>query len=496
MLKASAGILCILLSYGVLHAQSHPSNPEPTPQAAAAPATPLRYTVWERARVDSWEWFAAPPYTNSYAYLQNLLRIGVGQRIHRWDWELELSQPAILALPSEAVAANPQGQLGLGASYYASSDNNSDPAAAFLKQGFLRYHFGKNSTIRVGRFEFFGGKPTQPKNPMVLWLQNNRVQQHLIGNFGFTNAQRSFDGVDAHLNFGPWNVTAMAARSDQGVFNMNGNPELNVDAQMLSATRTAAHGRVLARAFAIGYHDGRTGLTKTDNRPLAVRQLDHKNIRIGSYGGDLIAVQPAGPGSFDFMFWGAYQNGQWGKLGDSAGGVAVEGGYRLTSVASKPWMRIGLWRGSGDNNPSDGTNHTFFQMLPTPRVYARLPFYNLMNTTDEFVQVIDQPTKRMTLRSDLHGIRLTQANDLWYIGGGAYDNKVFGFAGRPSNGHRSLASVADISADVKASSHFNLGLYYGHGWGRSVVKAIYPQGSGIQFGYVQLVYHWAGSGGH
>jgi hypothetical protein len=67
----------------------------------------------------------------------------------------------------------------------------------------------------------------------------------------------------------------------------------------------AAHGRVIARAFGIGYHDGRTGLTKTDNRPLAVRQVDHKNIRLGTYGGSLIATQPAGPGILDFIFWGA-----------------------------------------------------------------------------------------------------------------------------------------------------------------------------------------------
>ena len=491
MFKASAGILFGLLSFGVLHAQPHLSNPEPAPPTAPAPAHPLRYTVWERARVDNWQWFAAPPYTSSYSYLQSLLRVGVGQRIHRWEWELELAQPAILALPNNAVAASTaQGQLGLGGSYYASSDNNSYPAAAFLKQGYLRYHFGKGKTVRVGRFEFFGGTPTHPKNPMVLWIQNNRVQQRLVGNFGFTNAQRSFDGGDANLNFGPWNVTAFAARSDQGVFNMNGNPELDVNVQLLSVTRSAAHGRVLARAFAIGYQDGRTSLTKTDNRPLAIRKMDHGKVLIGSYGGDLIAVQPAGPGSFDFMFWGAYQNGQWGELNDSGGGAAIEGGYRLTSVPSKPWMRVGWWRGSGDNNPSDGTNHTFFQVLPTPRVYARLPFYNLMNNTDEFVQVIDQPTKRLALRSDLHGLKLTQANDLWYIGGGAYDNKVFGFAGRPSNGHQSLATVADVSANVTASAHFNLGLYYGYGWGKSVVKAIYPTGSNIQFGYVQLIYHW------
>jgi hypothetical protein len=51
--------------------------------------------------------------------------------------------------------------------------------------------------------------------------------------------------------------------------------------------------------------------------------------------------------------------------------------------------------------------------LPTPRIYARIPFYNLMNLTDEFVQIIDRPTPKWELRSDLHWLQLTSGKDLW-----------------------------------------------------------------------------------
>jgi hypothetical protein len=252
----------------------------------------------------------------------------------------------------------------------------------------------------------------------------------------------------------------------------------------------AAHGRVIARAFGIGYHDGRTGLTKTDNRPLAVRQVDHKNIRLGTYGGSLIATQPAGPGTLDFIFWGALQNGAWGTQTQSAGAVALEGGYRFTKVPTTPWFRGGWWRATGDNNPSDSKNNTFFVVLPTPRVYARLPFYNLMNSTDSFVQLMDRPHKGLELRSDLHWLDLTSSHDLWYLGGGAFDNKVFGFTGRPANGHSSFASVWDASSDWQATKNVAVNFYYGHGWGKSVIGAIYPTNKPIQFGYVELVWHW------
>ena len=155
-----------------------------------------------------------------------------------------------------------------------------------------------------------------------------------------------------------------------------------------------------------------------------------------------------------------------------------------------PWLRGGWFRGSGDNHSTDGTHNTFFQMLPTPRIYARVPFYDLMNDTDEFVQLMDKPVKRLALRSDLHWLHLTSAHDLWYQGGGAYDNKVFGYAGRPANGSSSLASVADISADWQATKNIGLNFYYAYARGKTAVAAIYPTNRNMQYGYMEFVYHW------
>ena len=341
----------------------------------------------------------------------------------------------------------------------------------------------------MGRFEFIEGQETKPGNATIGWLQANRIANRLIGNFSFSDTQRSFDGADAHYGAGPWDLTAMAGRADQGVFNMNGNPELNVDLQYAAFSRSELSQHVLWRAFAAGYHDGRR-VTKSDNRPAAVRTADHNNIRIGTYGGDLVTSIPAGPGNFDFLFWGALQNGSWGQLSHNANAAAVEAGYQLEKAPTAPWLRAGWFRGSGDSNTTDGTHNTFFQVLPTPRVYARFPFYNLMNSTDEFAQVIDKPVKRLALRSDLHWLQLTSGNDDWYQGGGAYDNKVFGFTGRPGNGHSSFASVFDASADWQTTKNVAINFYYAHAWGKSVVGAIYPVDRNAQFGYVELVYRW------
>ena len=479
--KLSATSLLLLCGVNIVaRAQSISTGADPS----------LNIFIYDRTRVDTWQWFAAPPAANTYGYVQSLLRVGLEQRVRQWDWRLELAQPSILDAPDDAISSSAaQGQLGLGATYYA-ANKNSNSAAAFLKQGFVRYD-GEAAGLRLGRFEFVDGQEIQPSNTTIGWLQSHRVAHRLIGNFGFSDAQRSFDGLDAHFHVRGWDLTGLAARADQGVFNMNGNPELNVDVQYLALTHAEAKGKILWRAFALGFHDGRTGLTKTDNRSLAIRGSDHANIRIGTYGGDFLATMPAGPGAIDFLLWGAAQNGSWGSQSHRAGAVAIEGGYHFRKVATAPWLRGGWFRGTGDNNASDNSHNTFFQVLPTPRLYARLPFYNLMNNTDEFVQVIDKPVKNLALRSDLHWLQLTSSHDLWYLGGGAFDNKVFGYVGRPSGGATSLASVADVSADWQATSNVDLNFYYAYAQGKKVVEAIYPEDRNMQYGYVECVYHWS-----
>ena len=459
--------------------------------APSGSSLPISVSVYSRSRVENWQWFTAPPQSETYSFFSSLLRAGVSQTVGRVDWQLELSQPSVLGAPDDAISpVAAQGQMGLGATYYAANGNNRNAAAAFLKQGTVRYRFADGGNLRIGRFEFFDGQETKPKDATIAWLQTNRIAQRLIGNFGFSTAQRSFDGIDGHLDKGSWDLTGFAGRADQGVFNMNGNPELNVDLQYLALTRAQFHQRVLWRAFALGYHDGRTGLTKTDNRPIALRQADHKNIRVGTYGGDILAAVPAGKGQFDLLAWGVLQNGQWGSLNQRSKAGAIEGGYQFLQTPTTPWVRGGYFYGSGDANANDNVHQTFFQVLPTPFIYAHFPFYNLMNNRDGFVQVMDRPSKRIDVRADIHWLRLASRQDLWYQGGGAFDNKVFGYTGRPGNGQQSLATVAELTSSWQATKNAAVNFCYGYANGKTIIASIYPNGHIGQFGFVEFIYRW------
>ena len=130
-----------------------------------------------------------------------------------------------------------------------------------------------------------------------------------------------------------------------------------------------------------------------------------------------------------------------------AGAYALEVGWQPSSVQSlKPWLRAGYNYGSGDDNASDQTHGTFFQVLPTPRVYARLPFFNMMNSRDSFGELIVRP-----------------------------------------NGQSGLATLYDVGGDYGITSHLAVSAYYGRASSQAVAQTIYPTGTNVHLGYLELL---------
>lgn len=450
---------------------------------------PITVSGTEMERYEFWNFFQGATGQNNYGFSGTLLQLALSQNGEGYDWTLDFAAPILLGLPNQAVKPSPLGQLGLGGAYYAANGNSTQAAGFFAKQAFLRLKFAKSS-LQVGRFEFADGMEGKPVDATLNALRASRIQQHLIGTFGFSDVRRSFDGVHYDRSSSGWDITAVASIPTRGVFQTDGWGWLKTPFAYFAATRDVKHGRSGAewRLFGIYYNDDRP-LVKTDNRPAAVRAKDLGGINIGTFGGHYIEDFPTAAGNFDILGWGAVQTGTWGTQTQKSGAIAAEAGYQPNLAPRlRPWFRGGYFWSSGDGNANDNTHGTFVVLLPTPRAYARLPFYNEMNNRDLFAEAMLRPGKHVTLRSDVHGVWLSNANDLWYGGGGAFQPWTFGFNGRPSNGQTKLANIYDLSADFKLNKAIALGLYFGYAQGGTVVQKIFPKDSNGTFAYIETSY--------
>jgi hypothetical protein len=466
---------------------AEPAKTNPT-QTTKHKIGPLEISGSWRVRMETWDWFEGDTGSSTYVFPHSLLRVAIGQESKRFDWQVEAAQIMILALPTNAVVSAPQGQLGLGGSYYAANGSGRNNVNGFIKQAYVRFKGLGEGQLRLGRFEYLDGTEVRPKNATLATLIQTRIAQRLIGNFGWSAVGRSYDGAQFAYDFGKANITLVGARATRGVFQVDAMGEVDADIYYgaLTVPVEAKAGAGELRLFGLGYFDHRTGVLKTDNRPSAVRASDHGDIRIGTYGGNYLHVfNTPSSGKFDIVVWGAAQTGSWGLLTHRAGAFVGEFGWQPPTTTLKPWLSAGYSYGSGDGNSQDSVHETFFQVLPTPRPYARFPFYNMENNEDFYASLNLHPQSKLSLSTELHALRLSSRSDLWYAGGGVFQQMTFGYLGRPSNGNRSLANVWDLSADYQATRAFGVSLYYAHAWGKSVIASIYPKDRNGQFFYLE-----------
>jgi Alginate export len=482
----AAALAYLLIGAGAASALAQTAVPAPITLGSSD----VVFSTAIRSRTYSWNFFGDTP-AGDYTYQGTQVRFGLTQTKKSYDWQLEFEVPFMVNLPTTAVALPPLGQLGLGGSYFAANSNSTNPASLFLKQGFVRFKgLGgiAGQSLKIGRMEFNDGLEVTPKNATLATLNRDRISQRVLGNFGFSDVLRSLDGVQYVYNTPKLNVTAVAARPTEGVFQVNGWNELNINVFYGALTGQGGSERNPSawRLFALGYDDYRHGVLKTDNRSAAAKAADTDSINIGTYGGNIVQVAATPAGPVDLLFWGVVQAGSWGTLSHRAGALAAEMGWQPTGLpALKPWIRAGYDYTSGDSDPNDDKHGTFFQVLPTARIYARMPFFNLMNNVDAFGELILRPASRLTLRTDVHALSLADKNDLWYSGGGAFQPATFGFNGRPSNGQTGLATLYDLSGDITLNRHVALTLYYAYAHSQEVATAIFKTGNGAHLGFAE-----------
>ena len=452
----AAVVLSLLVPHTGVSAQAEaPATGTSVPRSRLA----VRTTGSLRSRVEDWRWFDTTT-AGAYRYSALLARVGVDASHGSWSARTDLSVPVLLSLPTSASAPAPLGQFGLGANYASASTSGtalrSNVAGFFVRQAVLQWK-QRTTTALLGRFDASDGVERTPSTPALATLKNTRLSQRLLGPFGFTHGQRAMDGISVQTTRARHTFTGLAIRPTSGVFAVTRagrSLPVNIAYGAWSYGRVRTHSEWDARLFALWYQDER-GLVPTDSRSASVRTSAPRDITVNTVGGHLVGIRSVGAWSVDGLAWGAAQTGTWSTLRHRAYALALEVGAQRRATPWSPWVRAGWYRGSGDRNSADDRHGTFFQIAPTPRPYARFPFYNGMNSDQVFVYATVKPSRTVGARLGLHDIRLASTSDQWLLGGGAFDTRTFGYIGRslPTGSAARLGIVSEASVEWKPTAH-------------------------------------------
>jgi len=482
--RVTAAIVATVLSLA-----APPTATAQTEPGAGAPDTPA--TVWNLrnwTRVEWWRFFEPPAGggDHEYAYPANRLQAGVRRDAARYGLTAALQYVQFAGLPAGAVGPGP---LGLGAVYFAHA-GRSDSHQVYLRylHAELKNLFGGVS-VQVGRMPYSSGAETASPNPKIEAVKQQRVAARLVGEFEWSLYQRGYDGVRVGAARGRWSASGVAFHPTQGGFEDAAGLMMK-DVTVLGGTLTRRAGTPLGGAelqlFALRYNDHRNVTARPDNSGRAATGID---VGISTFGATLLtASEPQDGRQFDGLVWLAAQTGSWYAQTHRAATVAAEVGHQWSTARWRPWLRGGVLWASGDGNPADERHGTFFQMLPTVRRYAQSALYSQMNQTDVFAQALLRPTASLAVRVDLHRVGLASARDRWYFGSGATQSRgtQFGFATRPSNGSKNLATIAEASGDYAVSRHWSVNAYLGVARGGPVVRRVFARPT-MTFGYIENV---------
>jgi hypothetical protein len=456
-----------------------------------------------RFRWHSWDYFESEPFDNAYNYFANQLRLGTGLQNSLLKAHVAWQVAQTWLLPSGTSAG-----AGSGSLYFSNGTAQNETHGTYLKYAEIHSKdvTGLGITAGVGRMDYSSGnryvtgsgkgvskEDTESSvTKKMQWLKSTRIAERMIGGFGWSEYQRSFDGGYGAWDHEKFNFQVAAMNPTQGGFDENAGHTLH-DIDLLASELTFKKGGILPdaeiQAFYYSYADSRQMTAATARRDNAGRTVPvslEYDVDVQMIGGHLAGASALGDGLLDTLFWGGYQFGNWFELDHSAFALAAEAGYQWKNIPWKPWIRGGYNIGSGDSDAQDGKHTTFYQMLPTARLYSFSILYNTMNTEDAFISLILKPAEPLTVRSDVHWVNLSDKSDRWYLGSGEItDGNAAGYAVRSSNGEESLGTLWDISASYKVCASTTVSIYYGHFFGGDVVEKFYSKKSDADFFYVE-----------
>lgn len=401
-------------------------------------------------------------------------------------------------------------------------DHNKDDALSFVGSR-LRLHMGYEVGPDITFFfqmqdsRLFGAETSTAANeknldlhqgyltvknlagPLTLTLGRQEMvfgDSRMVGNFGWSNVGRSFDGLRFTYAPGPLHLDLWAMITKEFGTNVTADPAFspsNRDTQQFYGLYTA----IKAPSFSIEPYllylrdtgnandlDPVTGALVSPVTGPAARGQDRVTIGFrldGKAAGDTI----------DFTGETAYQTGSMEarnavsptpRSDIRAYAYAFKAGYTLP-VAVKPRFGIEYDRASGDDDLSDDTLKTFENLFPTNHIhYGYMDYVGWRNMQDLRVSVGIKPTKTSGASLDYHRFTLAEKADNWYAASGRI------FRATPAgNSETELGREIDLVVYAMVKEKLRLEAAYGRFIPGKYVKANFPSADDASgFIYLQV----------
>ena len=453
-----------------------------------------------RTRYEAWDYFTSTT-DNDYEFVANQLRLGAKWIHEIFNVNITGQYTQFSNLPSNTSAG-----AGAGSLYFSNSRNrfSHDEFIKYLNveikqtRQLLEPFFGDLKLLRgftetIGRFNYSSGNEMKSNDKKIEWLKSQRIADRVIGGFEWSHYGRSFDGWKVAREDDFSNVSVAGFSPTQGGFEETAHRTI-YDIDVLAVEANIKKDKLIPgmeeQFFYYNYNDRRNIAVTTarfDNTGRSIPAGRQNDLELHTFGGHFVGDYKVGPGVWDILGWGAYQTGNWFELDQSAYAFAAETGYQFTQIPWSPWLRGGFNYGSGDDNAQDKDHETFYQMLPTGRIYSFSILYNMMNNQDAFVSLILKPKDFLTLRMEFHEVGLAQRNDRWYLGSGAmHDNIADDYAARASNEEKGLGQLLDATVIWNVNPDVTAMVYYGHFFGDDVAKRFYTTQKRNDFVFAEL----------
>ena len=321
--------------------------------------------------------------------------------------------------------------------------------------------------------------------PLALTLGRQEMvfgDSRLVGNFGWSNIGRSFDGLRLAYTPGSWRLDLWGTATKQYGTNVGADPDPTKESGD-SQEFYGVYATVKAASFSIEPYvlylrdtGNPSGTAITD--PAARGQ---SRVTVGFRVDGKVAED-----AVDLTGEVAYQAGSMKARGTTpksdigAYAVAAKAGYRIP-VRMTPRIGVEYDRASGDDNPSDDTFKTFENLFPTNHPhYGYMDYVGWRNMQDLRISVGAKPTEVSGVGLDYHRFQLIEEADHWYRASGA----IF-MTTPPGNSETDLGQELDVVASTVVKERFRLEAGYGRFFPGDYVKVNSPAHDASDFIYLQ-----------